>query len=431
MKKMISVFLTISLVFSLLPMAQVFATESSGSVRIEYENYAKGILGESVKEVAGASGGKVLHRYYDGEVSDPDENKVYQIPVKIQKSGYYKLEFATNPKPSGDVYSYTALTFSLSLNGTDYKLPVSNKDTPTKNLDYTATSDKLISLFNYEKIWIDAGDYTLNTMIEEIYGFQYKYQLDYFEFKYLEPPKISQGNVTKIETDEYAGPGVYDWDRGVKTLDGASGNKIVFKSGSADNPSWSFKVNVTESGFYHINYSAGLKSQVYFSLITFKVGNVTVGDNSSKFDHSEKLDIAAWLNSDGTAVQSMYKFRNEWVWLDKGEYDLSVEVEKSGEQYGAYKYQIDYIEFIPAANGISKQGDTIKVHATYTDFKEGKVLMALYDGSALVGTKFYNLDGDFIDLDYTTDKKVTKVKVFLWEGTNLKPKELSKDFDLE
>lgn len=381
------------------------------NLKYEYENYVDG--NASVQEVSGASDGKVVFGYTTTEHS-------YQIPVEIGESRYYDISYVVNKKT--DDYRHSKIGFSLNLES-DFPLPFTNQTPEVTVLDYTANEKYVLCLYEYKSIWINEDDYILQTTIDKTKDGYLKYELDYIEIKPTESPEITQSSTLKIELETFAGVGVYAWDRGVTEMEGTSGGKAVFDSWSDIDPSWSFPVKVKDSGFYHINYAAGDKYKPWYSQITFKLGKVILGTNIDEY--VEDCGYLLWES------QPLCKYRSEWIWLDEGEYELSVEIDPD-EINNVYKYQADYIEFVPAVNGISMEYGVIKLHAAYTDVTNGKVLMAVYNGSKLVGTSTYDLENEtYVDFEYVPEETVTKVKVFIWDEDNLaKPKELSKNFDL-
>ena len=422
MKSILSLILTLPLVFTCMCATTVSAEETNETIRIEYEALAMHVNGETSPDVLGASDGKVLNCYSYALEAAPE----YRTDITFTQSAYYTMEFVSNIKPADDVYEYSPITFAL-YNGISYPLPVSNQKTAGVLVDYSADK-KVLNKFKYENIWIDAGTYSFETVIAAVPGNGYKYQLDYFEFSFSHIPEISQSHVTKIETDKFAGVGVYSWDRGVTENKNASEGQLVFQKGGIVDPSWSIPVKVTQSGFYHVSYTTGdCTNKSYLSTVQLKLGSVILGENkTTAADKSVNLNVGAW---EGT--QYLYQYTNEWIWLDKGEYDITVHISITSDQF--YKFQMDDITFVPAVNGISRDDDgTIKVHATYTEVKTGFLILAAYNGDTLVGTTTYHMDNeDFVDFAYQTDKPVTKVKVFIWENnSSVKPLEMYKDFTI-
>ncbi len=380
---------------------------SADAQRYEFEDYAGTY--SMVTEIDEASEGAVVSGYTKTDHS-------YKIPVSISESGYYDVLYVVNHN-SGN----SKVKFSLNL-GSEFSLPFTNETPEGTDLDYSGSSYRM-SLYEYNGMWINKEEYILETFFENNTDGYISYQLDYIEFKPSEPPAITQSSVSKIEFETYTGPGVYDWDRGITEVSGTSGDKVIYSEWSDIDPSWSFPVSVKDSGFYHINYVVGDYTDAWLSKMTLKLGKILIGTNY--MDYVENYGNLVWSS------QPLCRYSTEWVWLDKGEYELSVEV--SPEQINnVYKYQADYVEFIPAVNGISMEEGLIKVHAAYTDVTSGKVLMALYNGNKLVATTTYLLQNEtYVDFEYAPQETVTKVKVFIWNDDNTAtPKELSKNFDL-
>lgn len=404
--------LVFSVIFGICVSADISIIEDNKTIRIEYENYVTS-NGVSVIELKGAGGGKVIKGY------TKEVNKLL-IPVSIPESGFYDIKYVVNKKTG--TYTDSKINFSLNLES-EFSLPFTNEKPEGKVIDNIESSSYTMCLYEHKSIWIDEDDYILETGMEKTGDGYFKYQLDYFELKPTKPPVILQSGVTKVEFEQFAGIGVYDWDRGITENATVSGGKVVFDSWSDIDPSFSFPVKVKESGFYHINYVVGDRYAQWFSKITYKLGKVTLGTNVGGYNESYGEII--WDS------QPLCKYRKEWIWLDKGDYELKVIIEPDNINH-VYKYQMDYIEFEPAVNGISMENGKIKVHAVYTDELYGKVLMAVYKGEKLVGTTSYNLSGEsYIGLEYEPEDTVTNVKVFIWDSENkAKPKEMYKNFDL-
>ena len=417
MKKIISILTSVFLLTSVFSAVSVDAAASvaisdTTATKIEFEHY----VSDKAKAVNGASGGKLL-----SELNTTAAPNI-SVPIEITKSGYYNIKFASTPKST----SLSEIKFSLATKGS-FDMPVNNGVASYTNLSYSGGNGQPLCLFTEYYVWIDSGVYDLKAVVSAIGG-KYSYALDYIEFKLSPAPVISGTSSTRIELDDFAKLGVYSWDRGVTENKNASEGQLVFQKGGIVDPSWSIPVKVTQSGFYHVSYTTGdCTNKSYLSTVQLKLGSVILGENkTTAADKSVNLNVGAW---EGT--QYLYQYTNEWIWLDKGEYDITVHISITSDQF--YKFHMDDITFVPAVNGISRDDDgTIKVHATYTEVKTGFLILAAYNGDTLVGTTTYHMDNeDFVDFAYQTDKPVTKVKVFIWENnSSVKPLEMYKDFTI-
>ncbi len=419
MKKLLSLCLAGGLLTASVFPITVQANQSTPeTIRIEFEDYLTQDMNRY--ESADASGGAAAGFYTYNE-------QTILIPVKITESGYYDLSYVAG---CYDGTSYVSkIDFNLYLQSR-FALPCNNYDTPSEVVDFDTTwSHQKIRKFERPTIWIDANDYYLETKVNKTPDKQYKGLLDYFEFKPSGRAKIQAGAVSKIEFDEYSYQGVYDWDRGVTADEHASGGKLVLNTWltrDLGNPGTVIKVPVTveKAGYYHINYVAGIYgNKSWLSPIDFKLDDIILGDNRGTA--VETLPYEAWDS------QSAALYETKWIWLPSGDHELKVDVTKAvtGD---VYKYQVDYIEFIPATNGITSDDGTIKVHTAYFQNKTGRVIMAAYNGNSLVGTLSYDVsDAEYANFEYTPDKDVTKVKVFLWNASNdLQPLEIEREFNL-
>lgn len=419
MKKLLSMFLACGLLTSSMFSMSVQAEESvQEPIRIEFENYLTGDMSSYASDDASLGAAAGFYTYNEQSI---------MIPVTITESGYYDLSYVAGYY-NGSSY-VSKINFNLYLKSR-FPLPCNNYDTPSTELSYDTTwGHQKIHLFERPSIWIDANEYYLEAQVGITPDKQYKGFLDYFEFKPSGRAKIQAGAPSRIEFDEYSYQGVYDWDRGVTANENASGKALVLQewlSGDFGNPGTiiSIPVNVEKAGYYHINYVTGLYSgQSWLSLLEFKLDDVLLGTNKDTV--SESLIYEAWDS------QEVGLYEKQWIWLPSGDHELKVDVTKAPTG-NVYKYQVDYIEFIPATNGITLDDGTIKVHAAYFENKTGRVIMAAYNGSDLVGCLSYDVqDAEYANFEYTPDEDVTKVKVFLWNASNnIQPIEIEREFML-
>ena len=397
-----------------------FAEENiDAPIRIEFEDYLTEDMKLDESKDASGDGAATFYTYNEQTIL---------IPVKIEKSGFYDLSYVAGYY-DGRAY-VSKINFNLYLQSR-FVLPCNNSDTPSEEIAFdTRWTHQKIHKFERPSVWIDANDYYLEVQVLITPDKQYKGLLDYFEFKPTERAKIEAGAVTKIELDEYSYQGVYNWDRGVTKNEYASGGAFVISKGnnrtSLGDPGTVLSVPVTieKAGYYHINLVAGRYSgQVWLSRTDFKIDDVLIGSNSQTV--SENLDYDEW------DTQGLGLYKNEWIWLPSGDHELKVDVYINPINEN-YIYQYDYVEFIPATNGITLDNGKIKVHTKYFENKTGRVIMAAYNGDELVGCLSYDVtDVAYTNFEYTPHKEVTKVKVFLWNASNdIKPLEIEREFNL-
>ena len=346
MKKIISVILSVFLLSSCFSVLSVSAAETktisgSSSTKIEFENYS-----DKTVSVAGASGNKVISLSSATEVSE------ITVPVTFEKSGRYNIRYASTKKSS----SLSEISFSLDLKSS-FPVPGSNADTNAKKLSYSGENGQDFYLFEEKSIWVDANTYDLKTKIQAVNG-KYSYAIDYIEFYPTPVPQISSTEKTRIELDEYAKAGIYDWDRGVKADAKASGGKLVSTGGQTLDPDFSFDVKVEKSGLYDIDAALGEKmGKSYLSAVRVKL------DDQFEINNTEKAVKSLGYGWDSMPV-AIYSLKN--VHIEKGNYKLSVIIDLVTNQEVTHKYVYDYIDVIPVSIPDEKEDDTESSGVTYS-----------------------------------------------------------------
>ena len=110
------------------------------------------------------------------------------------------------------------------------------------------------------------------------------------------------------------------------------------------------------------------------------------------------------------------------VWVDAGTYPLEIKIlpceDPSWTEVA--KYFVDYITLQPTADEVTKDSEnnyTAKV--CFSSPVSGVALMAAYNGNELaaVSSTLLSEATQYVETTLNTDKSVTHVKVFVWDGT--------------
>ncbi len=386
-------------------------------IKTEYES----LSGGTATECSGASGGQVL-------IVNSTEKPTISAPLSILKKGYYEITYVVGVKEA----SNSLIDFTINAIG-DFELPCNNSDTPSVVAEYTGPSGWTMKKFTRKSVWIEANEYEIVANLSANSSGAYNACLDYIEVKPTTPPRILPSAPTRIELDEYAHMGIGETER-IVTADGAaSGGFYAFDTGTQRDPSKSIPVVIEKSGYYHVEavaadrYYGGFKP--WYSKMEYKLDDLLLLDNDRN---------AAEILEYTTCWDLVGLYRAEWVWLPAGEHDLNLVLydKTDDDNRGTppnWNYEYDYIEFVPATNGITMEDGVIKVHASYLDKATGRVIMAAYnERNELVGSVGYDVsEKPFVNFTLEVKQPVAKVKVFLWDSIeNIAPLEIEKEFDL-
>ncbi len=254
--------------------------------------------------------------------------------------------------------------------------------------------------------------------------------LDYVKFTPADLKNVVADAETRIEFEDLT-------TLDVESLPYASGGKMVYHNWGNTKPALSAALNVEESGYYDISYVMGCRSltgageanvnQLYLSSITVSLGEKTLGNNDetpAKF----LPEYTKWT----TAPMALYE--NKSVWLEAGEYLLSAQVTDTKD--AKYKYQLDYISFVPSdmeqtapVEGFKVENGILTAYAIYDAPVLGYAVMALYENGKFVGMTSYDVASATDTLRFVTpvSGNPTEVKVFIWDSlANGKPKTAEK-----
>ena len=429
MKKTLGMFLAAGMLATSLVSTPVIAAAEDvvqEPIKVEYETLAVG----TATQCSGASGGQVL-------VVDSTSRPTISVPVSISKSGYYEITYVVGAK--ADSNSLINFTINVNVAG-DFEIPCNNSDTPSVAADYTGPSGWTMKKFTRNSVWIEANEYDIFANLSAANS-KYSACLDYIEVKPTTPPRILPSAPTRIELDDYDHLGVGRIQRLVVKDSAASGGYYTVEKGAGGMIyTKSIPVVIEKSGYYHVEaiacakWNANYPNQPHrnwYSKMEYKLDDLLLLTNDVYPN-----EYLAGYTGYAAGITGLYKAN--WVWLSAGEHNLKIVVydKTDDDQLGTaptHNYQYDYIEFTPAANGITMESGEIKVHASYLDKATGRVIMAAYnERNELVGSVGYDVSSKpYVNFTLKVNQPVAKVKVFLWDSIeNIAPLEIEKEFDL-
>ena len=261
--------------------------------------------------------------------------------------------------------------------------------------------------------------------------------------KYTEPDVIvSNTEATRMEAEDYT-------TQYVKTHTAASGGKWVNDTWADSASPIYIYAGLEEGGYFNLEYVMLRCTGASLSVVTVYIDGKKVGDNTGEY--IENLDSPDGFN---WQYGNVCKFRESAIWLEKGTHTIMIDIAScngSKEIPIKYKFQIDYLEFVPCTgvaleefDAVTKEGgrlpfaikDGFTAYAKATVLKMGEtdesftVLLAQYDDdNRLVQVKLEDLD---IAGMAPHDKKTFmvpmtfkgnggKVKAFVMNTETLKP----------
>jgi len=271
------------------------------------------------------------------------QNAEISFDVTVSEAGLYELSYAVGQKLTNDT-SPIEVYFGdekLGANDASYRYDISN----LKTYPWQHTP---MRLYKFEKE-LEAGTYPVSFKVSVCPNATsyYKFYADYFQVTPLHDPELNEYETTKIEFERYAAN-----SSDVRDLEGASDRRIVGNTWASSNPKMTIPVSVKKSGFYDVTYAVGYLNKAMYkgsvSEITIKIGDKVIGTNDDSF--VEKLSYDYW------SIAPMSKYE-KGIWLDEGDYSLTVEMSECGSS--VWKYQADYIEFSYRYGEISSEGTSV------------------------------------------------------------------------
>ena len=284
-----------------------------------------------------------------------------EIPVYIESSGYYDIEYAAGVMAGGT----SQITFYLGETVLGCNRDGDSDGTEDNGVatyvkfesGYTGCwSSCPFAKFTNSKVWLEKGP----NVLKAVFGAGgtannqnlYKYNVDYIAFKPYEKPVVSDTAPTIFELDEYVSSKVENKDLGADDGDNeltydenASGKYYIEDTWSYTDPSFELPIKVLKSGYYDFEYVIGKPKDVSdYSMVTLSVGDTVIGDNTAQSGGTKVENIGMQYSS---AEVPFYKFNKERIWLNGGESILKMTVDDVGNPLH-FTYRADYVKVSPS-----------------------------------------------------------------------------------
>ncbi len=388
--------------FKFTPVADTRVTISSGApTTFEFEKFIP-IGGQTTfMEDSGASGGGYI---YNGWIS----TATYNIPITVEQSGYFDIEYVLGKKKSND---HSAWTLKIG----DWVIGSSSDSDTIDRGSYTteAYAANPLSKFRENGVWLEKGNYILVFDVDKMNngaGNHCTFVADYMKFTPKAMPKLNAKGALVVEYEDYA---VSNSD--VKDDAAASGGKFVTNGYSYSNQSAENKIMVEDAGYYTFEVVMGRTTapQSYPLNYLMLDGETYLAYNNS---YANAEDLSSQYTNYGNYsadVLGMWRFSyNQPIWLDKGVHIISTHLNSMGTP-PVRRYNLDYFALTPA-EGMTVSGSSVAVTGAYEQAVSGTAVLALYNGAKLVSFKTAEVSNTkAVTVATTEDRAFTVAKLFV------------------
>lgn len=162
--------------------------------------------------------------------------------------------------------------------------------------------------------------------------------------EYNEPDVVlNADSATRLEIEDFTNENVSD-------KAAASGGKWAANTWADSVSPIYMYIGVEQDGFFDLDYVMLKCTSTSLSVVSILIDGEKICDNTG--DYIENLDSPDGFN---WQYGSVCKFREKAVWLEKGVHTVTVDIAScvgNSSNPVKYKYQIDYLEFVPAS-GVS------------------------------------------------------------------------------
>ncbi|MBQ4086723.1 MAG: hypothetical protein IJC78_00570 [Clostridia bacterium] len=355
------------------------------------------------------------------------------IPVYVEKAGFYDLDLIGSSAGSNDLYiDGASVTFTKGTN-------IGNYDNTTHIGDYYCV--KYFPAVQYEsRVFLAAGAHTFTTKSQrranQSYDVANIYDCIMLEPHLPEAVSVSADATASIQLENYTNYISADNTSQLKsnysTKEYAKGKVLnITEIPTKDGLYINVPITVAEDGKYFVELYASLGNGGYVSYADVKVDGNPVVYNKPEYD-LEDLSLDADGNID--YVNNNYKMHRFGAYVDltAGEHLVTYyaqkrskysETDKNQQQEVAAGYYrvtnvVDRIDFTKCENSAVylQESSSVSVIAYPEKAMTGKAIIALYSGKELVGIKPFDItDAQLISDTVPCSKKPDTAKVFVWK----------------
>ncbi len=442
MKNFFAVFFSVTLLLSAITPASRAAEELTGpegTFQLEFETLAEAAQLDNVQKVTNpANPGDMSTKYASGESfwghtgtqTDPSATFTFTAP----KAGYYEVYYALgNAGANTTDLSPVSLTVNDVLVGDNIKNNTQIEDLSQYQDNGDGTKKRIypwqymgMMLFKGSSVcYLNAGENSLKAEVIKSGGNMpaYKFFADYIKFVPTKGTIIaSEGTIIEAENMTSQFP---------VEITGASGGKWIGKDAvtvAGEEATTELKpiqtlVTFPESRYYDLSFVT-TKWSSSVSEISLHLGGNKIGGNK------EDQQIGVNVQDRFTGTEGAANWTKQWcnmmeysksVWIEAGTYPLEIQVACCEHQdyTTVVKYFMDYVSFKPTADSVEKDDLNNYMAKVYFGAPvSGTAMIALYNGQELLGVSSKSVsEAQYVETSSVqTDKTVTKVKVFVWDG---------------
>ena len=392
---------------------------------IEFESFYKGIpKGENRSHDKMHNKSYLRADWYCSKF--PQSASSLVVPFRVEKTGYYDLEFMINKMGNSYVSKYDIYIdeHKLLANDTNYS--------GTDSSEGNTFLDNNWPMYKYNsRVYLAEGEHLVYFLVTKAVSQNLiTLAADYLKFTPAESYILSAEESTTVEAEALRTKG--ETQRIailVENEANASGNAYIYTlSGGTTDNKYHIPFTVVKDGVYTfetVQAYANYMSSIEFYLDGSDSPIYTIPSSSSTL--LEKQPFNADSNID--KIARLYSFNMN---LSAGEHGITVVYKTRPSAQDTTAYAADYYRFTPVVDKAVLNADdkTVSVTANYEEPVSGTIIAAAYCGKEMVGMKSVKLTDvtSFVDtVSYTGTSAPDTVKVFVWDSlTNVIPFEIAK-----
>jgi len=368
MKKFLSIVAIVVLLLSISTPASFASNvpfEISGTdiTTIEFEDVITFGAHTNLKDFADASSGSFVTEGW-GSTS----KKQVLIPIQLEKSGLYDVEFSLNGTMS-DSYSNWSLSYGDLILG-------ETKDATIASYTIGQWSPKL-NVYQKKGVYMEEGETSL-VLDFSIINAHIAFYADYIKFTPVTGASVSGKTVTEVDFDEFTAS-LSGVER--KSAASAMGGSYNY-SGWTSAKSVLIPLDIDKSTAYDIEYILGQPTGSNYYGWTLSLGETELASSN----------MAVGTKTEVEAVSSelpMMEFKNEEIYLEQGIHILTLSLH-DGASSGKHTFAADRIKFTPYP--VAGEAEVVIDSFTIRQGKahvSGRILNSVGDGYSGLSTQVY------------------------------------------